>query len=221
LAALRNLEELDIDCFYFEPSTGKKITQYQLGDDAAEVLASFPNLRTLMVFQTQISDKGLAALCRLERLETLVVSSPNVTSASFDPVLKLKHLKHLGTWQWKINDADFEKLSQLPNLRSLGLVTRLSDESVTRLSKLGQIERLTMRGDKITDGSLPNLARLTKLEWLDISDTSVNKNSPAAKELQRALPRCQINLPRTKEEEEMHRAFINSRWSSVNSASDN
>jgi hypothetical protein len=59
------------------------------------------------------------------------------------------------------------------------------------------------------------------LEWLDISDTSVNKNSAAAKELQHALPHCQINLPRTKEEEEMHRAFIRSKWSSINSASDN
>jgi hypothetical protein len=149
------------------------------------------------------------------------VSSPNVTSASFERVLKLRHLKHLGTWQWKINDADFEKLSRLPSLRSLGLVTSLSDESVTQLSKLDQIERLTLRGDKITNGSLPKLGHLTKLEWLDISDTSVDKNSSAAKELQRALPRCQINLPRTKEEEEMHRAFINSKWSSANSASDN
>jgi hypothetical protein len=221
LAAMPNLEELDIDCFYFEPSTGKTTKQYQLGDDAAEVLANFPKLRSLMVFQTQIRDKGLAALCRLERLETLVVSSPSVTSASFDAVVKLKHLKHLGTWQWKINDADFAKLSQLPNLRSLGLVTRLSDESVTHLVKLDQIERLTIRGPKITDDSLPNLARFKKLEWLDMSDTSVHKNSPAAKELQHALPHCQINLPRTNEEEEMHRAFINSKWSGINSASGN
>jgi hypothetical protein len=140
-------------------------------------------------------------------LETLVVSSPNITSASFDHVVKLKHLTHLGAWQWKIDDADFEKLSQLPNLTSLGLVTKLTGTSVPYVTQLKQIERLTLYGEEITDASVPHLVGLTKLEWLDVSDTSINKLGPAAQDLKQAFPKCVIVLPKTEQEKEMERVF--------------
>jgi hypothetical protein len=161
LSKLPHLEALKIECFYHDPNSPGGIQRgYQLRDDAAEELASFPKLKSLMLFATVITDDGMADLSRLSRLEMLVVSSPNITSASFDHVVKLKHLKHLGTWQWKIDDADIEKLSQLPNLTGLGLVTSLTDKSVPHVTALGQIKRLTLRGEGITDASVPHLLRL-------------------------------------------------------------
>jgi Leucine-rich repeat (LRR) protein len=181
--------------------------EYQLRDDAAEAIASFSKLRSLMLFPTQISDRGIVELCRLSSLETLVVSSPNITSASFGQVAKLKHLTHLGIWQWKIDDADFEKLAQLPNLTSLNLDTTLTDTSVLYMAPLNQLERLRLCGEGITNASVPNLMRLTKLEWLDVSNTSINKLGPAAQELKQAFPECAILLPKTEKEKEMERAF--------------
>ena len=212
LSKLPELEALDISCFYYDPNAGGMQTRYKLRDEAAEVIASFPKLRSLKLFQTEISDDGMAELCRISGLETLVVSSPTITSASFDHVAKLKSLTHLGTWIWKIDDSHIAKLSQLPNLTSLGLVTDLTDQSVPHVTTLGQIERLTLRGEGITDASVPHLLRLSKLQWLDVSDTSINKLGPAAKELRRAFPKCMINLPQTKAEKETERAFNNWKW---------
>jgi hypothetical protein len=212
LSKLPQLEALKISCFFHDPNASGIQRKYQLRDDGAEALASFPKLKSLMLFATLITDEGMAALSRLSRLETLVVSSPHITSKSFDHVTRLKHLEHLGTWQWKIDDADIEKLSQLPNLTSLGLVTKLSDTSVSQVTALSQIERLTICGEEITDASVPHLVRLSKLEWLDLSDTSIDKLGPAAKELRRAFPTCMINLPKTEKEKEMERAFRNWKW---------
>jgi hypothetical protein len=213
LSKLPNLKALKIDCFYHDPNAGGGIqTKYQLRDDAAEALATFPKLSSLMLFATRITDNGMAALCRLSQLETLVVSSPNITSASFEHVVQLKRLQHLGTWQWKIAAAHFEKLSQLPKLNSLGLVTNLTDRSVPHLVKLDKIERLTLDGEEITDASLTYLCRLNRLKWLYIKDTSVAKHGPAAKKLQQALPNCTIILPPTEQEKAMKRAFLNWKW---------
>jgi hypothetical protein len=212
LAKLPNMEALDIDCSSYDRKTGKTLKQYQLRDEAAEAIATFPRLRSLMLFATQITDEGMEAIGRLTHLETLVVSSPNITSASFDHVAGMKHLKHLGTWEWKMDDAHLKKLSQFPSLTSLGLVTDLTDKSVIHLSELEQIERLTLNGDAITDASVPYLRRLHKLEWLNLSHTSIDKLGRAAKELRQAFPKCMINLPKTEKEKEMERAFHRSKW---------
>jgi hypothetical protein len=212
LAKLPRLEKLNITCFYHDPNAGGVQTRYQLRDEAAEALAAFPMLKSLMLFQTRITDKGMEKLCRLSKLETLTVGSPHITSASFDHVVKLKRLTALGTWIWKIDDDDIQKLSQMPQLTNLDLLTNLSDQSVPHVTALGQIERLRLRGEGVTDACVPHLLRLTRLEWLDLSDTSINKLGPAAKELKQAFPKCVILLPQTEEEKEAERAFNNWKW---------
>jgi hypothetical protein len=68
------------------------------------------------------------------------------------------------------------------------------------------------REPRTTDANLPHFQRLARLEWLDLSDTSIDKLGPAAKELRRAFPKCMINLPKTEKEKEMERAFRNWKW---------
>jgi hypothetical protein len=68
------------------------------------------------------------------------------------------------------------------------------------------------RREDITDASVPQLIQLRQLEYLDDSDTSIDKLSPAAKALRAALPNCLIRLPKTKKEREMERVFNNQKW---------
>lgn len=198
LAKLSNLERLDIECLAYDPNTGAQLEQYRLTDEAAAALATFPRLRSLSLFDTQITDAGMADLCRLSRLELLAVSSPQITSASFQQLAKLERLEHLGVWQWKIDPGHLPQLLQLPKLTGLTLNTPLDDESLPLLAEHDRLEGLTLSGAGITDAGLHHLGRLSKLKWLDLSDTSVVPSSAAAKELQGTLPNCTIILPRVK-----------------------
>ncbi len=212
LAAIPNLREIIITCDSYDRQTGKPLAEYYLDDEAANSIATMPNLRSVMLFHTQITDDGVEALCKLSNLETLVVSSPHVSSAVFKHVANLQHLEHLGTWAWKINDADFQKLSQMPNLVSLGLQTNLTNESVRHLSQFESLEKLTLRGDEITEDSVRYLCTMRKLTRLDLSGTTIAKNSEAAALLKRLLPGCQIMLPKTEREKEWKRQFNNWKW---------
>jgi len=212
LAKLPKLEKLDINCNSYDGKTGKHIDQYDLDDESAAAIGTFPRLRELMLFQTKITDRGLQEICQLVDLELLVVSSREITSASFEPVSRLKKLRHLSTWAWQIEDADFAKLQDASQLASLGLVTPLTDESVAELCKLKHLKRLFLDGDEITDRSLPFLLQLPELEWLYMRDTGVDKLSAAAKEFVKALPDCVVVLPLTAKQKEMERAFHASKF---------
>ena len=212
LAAIPNLCEIQITCDSYDSQTGKPLAEYYLDDEAAISIATLPNLRSVMLFNTRITDDGVEALCELANLKTLVVSSPHVSSAVFKHVAKLRHLEHLGTWAWRINDADFRQLSQMPNLVSLGLQTNLTDESVPHLLLFEGLEKLTLRGDEVTEDSVQYLCTMRKLTWLDLSNTSIAKNSEAAALLKRSLPGCRISLPKTEREKEIKRQFNNWKW---------
>lgn len=212
LAKLPKLQEINISCDSFDPKTGRKLSEYLLDDESASAIASLPRLRSVMLFETRITDVGVAALCELPRLETLVVSSPRVTSAVFEHVARARRLEYLGTWGWTIEDADLEQLRQLPNLTSLDLRTNLTDESVRHLLPLERLKQLTLIGDGITDASVPLSCRLRNLTWLDLSDTSIQKNGDAARMLKQALPACRIRLPKTEREREAERIFTRQRF---------
>lgn len=211
LAAISGLQELYISCDDMESPAER--AEFRFGDEVAYVIADFPNLRSLMLFRFDISDDGVKALCKHSELETLVVSSLGVTSSSFKSIAELRHLKHLGVWGWRINDADYADLERFTSLNSIQFVTDLSDEIVPHLAQLEDLERLTLQGEGVTDACVPCLLKLRKLEWLDLSDTGIHKHGDAAKRLQQTLPDCHISLPRTAEEEERHRHFINSKFS--------
>lgn len=208
------LESLTIDCDSFDRQTGRRLAEWQLRDDAAAAIGDISQLRTLQLFATEITDAGVAELCRLSQLETLVVGSARITSASFARIAKLSHLQRLGTWAWRIDDADLPKLAELSELRNLDLLTELSNASVPLVTTLPlpQMRSLRLRGNCISDASLPHFHRLPRLEWLDLEDTSVDKLGPAAAELKQALPNCMIRLPKTEVELKRERAFNDWKW---------
>jgi hypothetical protein len=214
LAGLPRLETLTIDCDSYSPQTARRLTEWQLRDDAAAAVGDIVQLRKLQLFATEITDAGLADLCRLSQLESLTVGSPHITSASFDRIAKLSRLERLGTWAWRIDDADLAKLADLPKLRSLDLLTELSNASVPLVTALPlpQMRSLRLRGECISDTSLPHFHRLSHLERLDLGDTSVDKLGPAAAELKQVLPNCMIRLPRTKVEIARDQAYNNWKW---------
>lgn len=139
-------------------------------------------------------------------------NSPRVTSAVLDHVAELSRLGHLGVWLWRVEDDDLEQLRQMPNLTSLDLRTNLTDESVRHLLPLERLKQLTLIGDGITDASVPLSCRLRNLTWLDLSDTSIQKNGDAARMLKQALPACRIRLPKTEREREAERIFTRQRF---------
>ena len=100
-------------------------------------------------------------------------------------------------------------LRQMPNLVSLGLQTNLTNESVPHLLQFEGLEKLSLRGDEVTEDSVRYLCKMRKLIRLDLSGTTIAKNSEAATLLERSLPGCHIMLPKTEEEKEWKRQFNN------------
>ena len=76
----------------------------------------------------------------------------------------------------------------------LGLSLRgekISDESLKDLAKFKGFVFLDLKGTQVTDAGLFEIAKLQKLRSLDLKGTQVTKAGVA--ELQKALPKCKIS----------------------------
>jgi hypothetical protein len=95
--------------------------------------------------------------------------------------------------------------------------TRVTDKGLATIVSWGRLESLSLNGCQLTDDSLALLAKLPRLNWLEIKDneqlddaglanlaasrgldhlalTNGQFSQAARKKLQRSLPRCEIKL---------------------------
>ena len=71
--------------------------------------------------------------------------------------------------------------------------TQITDEGLKEVAKLQKLETLDLSGSKITDAGLKELAKLQKLRTLYLNNTQATKAGVA--ELKKALPNCTIFGP--------------------------
>jgi hypothetical protein len=68
---------------------------------------------------------------------------------------------------------------------------KVTDEALQNLSELKHLLRLNLNNTDVTESQLQYLKGLTQLKWLQLAAPSVRNE--AVKELQQALPNCQID----------------------------
>jgi hypothetical protein len=128
-------------------------------------------------------------------LSRILLVGQNVTDAGFAALLRApaaRDLNTLGLINCPVGTETVRAAAQLPNLTALDLDgTTVRDADLAPLpGDIKALQRLALRGTKVTNGALPHLKRLGALKSLDLRDTEVSE--AAARELAAALPKCWI-----------------------------
>jgi len=110
-------------------------------------------LNSLVISQTKITDAGVAELAGMN-LEALFLDGTAVTSACLEAVSQIRKLKSLDLGSTNVQD-DLAPLAKLENLEWLVLrdtdLSNLSDESITALTSIPKLARLTVTNTGITE----------------------------------------------------------------------
>ncbi len=128
-----------------------------------DALAGLPRLRHFRMCNADIGDAELEALSRLEWLESLEVGC----EVGLPYTLMTDYTPHF-------TDAGMRFLRRLTRLRRLGVHgVPLSDDALTALTTMCELEWLDLAGAEITDQGAAALAHFPKLKALSVSYTAV------------------------------------------------
>ncbi len=195
------------------------------GDDLANLAkAPFaPELRSLNAFE--ITPDTIDSLKRFPQLARLVCRANNADDAALARLKELSTLKKLDLSNLgdsgKVSQKGYESLTALP-LTTLYLRSRVTAEALRRLAGMRELTELGVVEGNASDELLPEIARFSRLEFLDLSSnpkvtdiglahlasmkslrtllfwgpSAANKvTKTGAETLSDALPKCQIALP--------------------------
>jgi len=152
----------------------------QLTDKALLHIAECDNLETVSFHHNEnITDKGVKNLSTIKSLKRLYVHNSLITDEGLKYLSQIKTLEELSLPYRNIGDQGLVYLSNLVNLKHLS-VTRdylidpemdkgyYTDEGVKALSKLSQLEELSIGSRGMTDESMEYVSMLTNLKSLSL-----------------------------------------------------
>jgi Leucine-rich repeat (LRR) protein len=188
------------------------------GTDITDVgmpyLAALTSLKSLDLSHTMVGDVGLESLPALSELEELNLGGTRITGINLNFLKLLPKLKKLSfsgiqrrnagaCWTPLVTDLDLDTISLLSSLEDLNLgvgvslgktgvaagagnchVTggiQLTDLGVAKLAKLTKLQRLDVSGARITPAGLNVLKSLPQLERLSLWNCTALDDSAASK----------------------------------------
>lgn len=143
-----------------------------------EHLAIFANLRTLELGNTQVTDAPLAHLANFKSLKSIELANANITDAAIQHLVKCPTLRVLDLSETSITDVGARELATQLELFNLNLdQTAVTDEFITTLTETSaeSLAMLRLRGTRITSKCVEHLAKLQRLEVLDVRDTGISE----------------------------------------------
>ncbi len=156
-----------------------------ISDIGLEHLQRLENVRSLSLFYCDyITDTAVIYLKGWRRLEELNLEGTDVTSRVFEHLSAITSLRSLRVGMSRVEDEGFEKLAPLTSLERLAFGgAKMSGRALPLLPLLPALKHLEIGGLQRTDSglwgvelndfNLSNLAALTTLESLDLSDSKV------------------------------------------------
>lgn len=155
-------------------------------------LSEMPEIRRLSL-TGHFDDEGLIHLAKLNTLETLALSSDRLTGRGLAHLAKLPNLRHL-IFRNPQKGTTLASLQELASLEVLHLGDdRLTDEMLSTLPHSNRIKSLSLWGaHKLTDEGLTHLLRLPELEELNLLHTRI---TPEGWKLVSSLRELRILLP--------------------------
>jgi hypothetical protein len=176
----------------FPNLTRLSITSRNFSDRGLEHLRWLRKLKELSVEMCPINGQGFSALPRPSSLEILDLSKCPIVTENFQHFEDHKELTTLILTESPISDVGLSRLPSLPNLQNLLMEScQISDRGVAELARFPGLKYLNLFGNEgVTDESISTLEKLRELEELNLHATGVTKTGVAR--LQVALPDCQI-----------------------------
>jgi hypothetical protein len=179
LAEFKELELLDL--------SGTPIT-----DEGLKALRELKDLKQLNLGGTKVKDAGLKELAGLKGLQVLSLTGTQVTNDGLKELVGLKDLQSLGLSSTKVTDAGLRELKDLKSLRRLDFYgEEVTDAALRTLREIGLLHTLpqawaenppaspadvvwlNLRGTKVTNEGLKEIAGFTQLEKLSLERTKV------------------------------------------------
>jgi len=167
--------------------TGLRI-QSRLTVRDLEALGNLVHLKHLgLPSELALNTTGARAIAELARLKSLQLYRVDVDDAAFRELAPLVELEELDLTHTRVTDDGLQVLLQMPHLRTLKLYRhphwhisqQLSDGCVPILSRLSELETLSLSGD-ISDAGLAVIAKLPRLQTLAILNTRITAAGLAA-----------------------------------------
>jgi Leucine-rich repeat (LRR) protein len=183
LKGFKNLQRLSI--FFCE----------QIGDDGMKHVKELTGLEQLVLGNTSVTDAGLAELKGLKKLQSLTVSGCiRMTDKCTETIKGFTDLEYLSLPS-TVTEKGVKNLIGLKKLTGLYIGgAKLTDAAVkdiaNNMSNLVTLDLGAFAGTDITDASVPNLARLTKLKKLGLQGSRITDSG--LKILREKLPDCTI-----------------------------
>ncbi len=144
-------------------------------------LAALPRLRHLQLSQRQLRDADAAILATCTALETLHVSDTLITDAGLIQFSAMPRLRQLGIESIEpFTQRSIAALCHAPAMEDLWLASEAAPpECLEGLTQNTTIRRLSL-GVPITNQSVPFLNRLERLEELDLSEAQIDDTGTVA-----------------------------------------
>ena len=157
----------------------------------ADVLSKLKNLRSVYIEDNQIDD--LSALFQNAQYETVSFDTRSLKDFSVLKIMpQLRDLRIEG-----LMGIDYRVIAELTELTDLDISYDYRREDNMEISDLSFLQNLTkldwLSLDKLSDSSqLKYVEALENLTYLNLYNCDVTKDKEAMRELEKALPNCQI-----------------------------
>jgi len=171
-------------------------------DDLFKLFVRYPELRSLSVSGPKVTGSEIKQLVELKNLDRLSLGFTGVTDENLKELTKLKGLKHLSLLNTKITDKGMKVLLDLPDLETLEVaqLQHVSAGAFKDLAALKKLRHIYVGNSSADDETMKAFATLPELRSLTINGTSVTEAGYAHIAKMPKLERLQINYGVTEKE---------------------
>jgi len=137
-------------------------------------------------------ERSVEHLKSLTKLEALTLAGTKSSDTALEHITGLRNLKYLVLRNTQVTDNGLKHLKGLADLGSLELYRpQVTDDGLAHLKGHVRLWLLVLNCPQVTDDGVVHLKGLSNLKALSVSDTQVT--SEGIKELEEALPECEIH----------------------------
>lgn len=169
-------------------------------DAGIRVLGTCKKLKGAAFFHPgkKFTGAGLDALADSAVENLTVAGSTEINDDGMAAIARIKHLKSFRVWHSGVSAEGVKKLQALPELKSIVVGQRLaykppttvSDETVTALSGMPNLESISLQEARLSLTALSQLKKLTHLKKLLLDNIDISDSDLAA--LKQQLPQVDI-----------------------------
>ena len=169
------------------------IFRTRVGNDALAAISGAKEMAKMKLRDCGITTKGIVEhIGKFPNITTLDLSETTIKDAALVEIGKLEKLEDLNLWHTRVTDTGLTALVD-SKLKRLNLDdTNIGDAALEHISKIQTLEFLHIGKTAVTDEKIGELAKLTNLKDLILTNTGLS--SKAVEALQQKLPKTKIKF---------------------------